>query len=131
MLPQPEHPPNTVEMVSQLNLDITGIGNEVAAAVTKALQNVTGAGVSFQTSKQLGEKIGEVVGKHVAAALHAAAKELPDKPTLDVTALREQIFGTSVFTPLSVTFADRVFQRTPSFCTSSSTTAGHTSRDLD
>lgn len=77
-------------MSSSINFNLTGVGDEIAAAAVDAMrkQQVTSES-SVLIGKEIAKKIGKEVSEHVAVALKTALADL-QMPALD---LREQILG--------------------------------------
>lgn len=71
-------------MSASINLNLNGVGDEIAVAVAEAMRKQL---ATFQC--QTASIIGKQVSEQVAAALKTALLDL-QKPTFDV---REQIFG--------------------------------------
>jgi hypothetical protein len=73
-----------------LNLNLTGVGDEIAAAAVDAIRKQQATSESsVLIGKEIAKQIGKEVSEHVAVALKTALADL-QKPALD---LREQILG--------------------------------------
>jgi hypothetical protein len=86
-------------MSSSINLNLTGVGDQIAATVAEAMRKQQAASesaalVGKEIGREIGTEIAKQIGKefseHVAAAFKIALADL-QKPTFD---LREQILCT-------------------------------------
>jgi hypothetical protein len=93
-------------MSSSINLNLTGVGDEIAAVVAESMRKQQAASESSALiGKEIGEEVGKEIAKqigkefseHVAGAFKIALADL-QKPTFD---LREQILGMYWKCPLS------------------------------
>jgi hypothetical protein len=87
-------------MSSSINLSLTGVGEEIAAAVAEAMRKqqatfqsqtaaTIGKAIGKQVGKEIAGKVAQEVSEQVAAALETTLLEVR-KPVFDV---REQILG--------------------------------------
>jgi glycerol dehydrogenase-like iron-containing ADH family enzyme len=74
-------------MAAPISFTLTGVGDQIAAAVAESLKHL-----QIDDKSPSASSIGEEVGKSVATALKSALSEIK-KPALDASYLREQILG--------------------------------------
>ena len=78
-------------MSSSINLNLTGVGDEFAAAAVEAMRKQQATSESsVLIGKEIAKQIGKEVSEHVAASLQPALPDLQNPPVFN---LREQILG--------------------------------------